>query len=159
VAVNALRGLAPSLTAQAAAKTAFNWITGELFRLMKGSGVEIGAVRITPDHLADLLSLVDAGTISGTMGKTVLEEMFATGRPAGDIVHDKGLNQISDEDRLAAIAAQVIRDNPQAVADYLGGKEGVIRFLVGQVMKATQGQANPGLANRVLAEKLKELTR
>jgi aspartyl-tRNA(Asn)/glutamyl-tRNA(Gln) amidotransferase subunit B len=126
---------------------------------MKATGVEIEAVKITPDQLVELLALVGAGAISGSVGKTVLEEMFASGKPAGEIVREKGLTQISDEDRLATIAAQVIQDNPQAVADYLGGKEVAIRFLVGQVMKATRGQANPGLANRLLVEKLQRMTR
>jgi aspartyl-tRNA(Asn)/glutamyl-tRNA(Gln) amidotransferase subunit B len=140
-------------------RTIANWIVGELFRFMKATGVEIEAVKITPDQLVELLALVGAGAISGSVGKTVLEEMFASGKPAGEIVREKGLTQISDEDRLATIAAQVIQDNPQAVADYLGGKEAAIRFLVGQMMKATRGQANPSLANRLLVEKLQRVTR
>jgi aspartyl-tRNA(Asn)/glutamyl-tRNA(Gln) amidotransferase subunit B len=144
-----VRGVEPRVIA--------NWVAGELFRLMKAAGVEIDAVRITPEQLVELLSLVGAGAISGSVGKRVLEGMFASGRSAGEIVREQGLTQISDEDRLATIAAQVIQDNPQAVADYLSGKEAAIRFLVGQVMKATRGQANPGLANRLLVEKLQQL--
>jgi aspartyl-tRNA(Asn)/glutamyl-tRNA(Gln) amidotransferase subunit B len=144
-----VRGVEPRIIA--------NWVAGELFRLMKAAGVEISEAKITPDQLVELLSLVGAGAISGSVGKTVLEEMFANGRSASEIIRERGLTQISDEDRLATIAAQVIQDYPQAVADYLSGKEAAIRFLVGQVMKATKGQANPGLANRLLAEKLQQL--
>jgi aspartyl-tRNA(Asn)/glutamyl-tRNA(Gln) amidotransferase subunit B len=135
-------------------KALSNWITGELFRLLKTSGLEIGAVKVTPAQLAELLRALDDGTINIGTAKVVFEEMFATGRSAEDIIADGDLTQMSGMDELATIADQVLAENPQAVADYLGGKTQVVRFLVGQVMKATRGKANPQVVNRLLTEKL-----
>ncbi|MFQ6059658.1 MAG: Asp-tRNA(Asn)/Glu-tRNA(Gln) amidotransferase subunit GatB, partial [Anaerolineae bacterium] len=140
------------------AKKAANWITGELFRLLKATDTEIEDTKIKPQDLVALLKIVDQGTISGSAAKTVFEEMFATGRSAEEIVAEKGLTQISDAQRLGSIVGEVLGENPQAVADYLGGKEAALRFLVGQVMKATRGQANPGLANELLRQELKKLS-
>jgi aspartyl-tRNA(Asn)/glutamyl-tRNA(Gln) amidotransferase subunit B len=131
-----------------------NWVTGELFRLLKAIDAEIEAVKIPPDALAELLTLVGKGTISISMAKDVFGEMFETGRPAIQIVEEKGLLQISDTEELSRIVEQVIAENPGPVAEYLEGKEPVLRFLVGQVMKATRGQANPHLVNELLKEKL-----
>jgi aspartyl-tRNA(Asn)/glutamyl-tRNA(Gln) amidotransferase subunit B len=136
------------------AKSVANWITGELFRLLKAIDVGIEAVKITPNALAELLTLVEKGAISISIAKDVFAEMFETGRPALQIVQEKGLAQISDVEELARIVEQVIAENPDPVAEYLGGKEPVLRFLVGQVMKATRGKANPRLVNKLLKEKL-----
>jgi aspartyl-tRNA(Asn)/glutamyl-tRNA(Gln) amidotransferase subunit B len=136
------------------AKVVSNWITGELFRLLKAADTEIEACKVRPSDLVGLLKLMDQGTISASVGKTVLGEMFKTGRSAEDIVAQKGLTQISDAERLAPIIEEVVRTNQQAVADYQGGKKGALGFLVGQVMKATRGQANPHLANQLLREHL-----
>ena len=136
------------------AKTVANWITGELFRLLKATDVGIEAVKITPDALAELLNLVEKGTISISIAKDVFAEMFETGRPALQIVKEKGLAQISDFEELSRIVEQVIEENPGPVAEYLGGKEPVLRFLVGQVMKATRGKANPRLVNELLKDEL-----
>ncbi len=138
------------------AKAIANWVTGELFRLMKESNTEIQAVKIAPEQIADLLALVAAGTISHTIAKIVFEEMFATGQEARAIVQAKGLAQISDREALAAIVARVLSEHPKQVAEYRGGKEGVARFLIGQVMKATKGQANPVLVNELVLEKLRQ---
>jgi len=135
------------------AKTVANWITGELFRLLKTADIGIEAVKITPDALAELLSLVEKGTISINIAKDVFGEMLETGRPALQIVKEKGLVQISDVEELSRIVEQIIAENPGPVAEYLGGKEPVLRFLVGQVMKATRGKANPRLVNELLKEK------
>jgi len=140
-------------------KEVSNWVTGELFRLLKSDGIEIERSKVSPVHLGELLKLVGEGTISSSMAKDVLEESFKTGQEPRAIVESKGLVQISDADQLAAIVAQVLEENPKPVADYLGGKEGALRYLVGQVMKATKGKANPGLANRLLDERLKEKKR
>jgi aspartyl-tRNA(Asn)/glutamyl-tRNA(Gln) amidotransferase subunit B len=136
------------------AKAVAKWITGEFFRLLKTADVEIEAVKITPDALAELLTLVEKDTISISIAKDVFAEMFETGRPAIQIVKEKGLAQISDVEELSRIVEQVIVENPGPVAEYLGGKEAVLRFLVGQVMKATRGKANPGLVNELLRERL-----
>jgi aspartyl-tRNA(Asn)/glutamyl-tRNA(Gln) amidotransferase subunit B len=135
-------------------KAVANWIGGELFRLMKETGQEIGQVKVTPPALAEMLGLIAAGTISGKVAKDVFAEMFATGQRAPAIVAEKGLTQISDAAALAQVVAQVIAANPQAVADFQAGKETALRFLVGQVMKATKGQANPALANELLLQQL-----
>jgi aspartyl-tRNA(Asn)/glutamyl-tRNA(Gln) amidotransferase subunit B len=136
------------------AKAIANWITGELFRLLKAADKGIEAVKITPDALAELLTLVEKGTISISIAKGVFAEMFETGRPATQIIKEKSLIQISDAEKLSCIIEQVIAENPSPVAEYLGGKEPVLRFLVGQVMKATRGKANPRLVNELLKEKL-----
>lgn len=138
------------------AKAIANWITGELFRLMKETNIEISAVKITPAQIPDLIALVSEGTISHTIAKTVFEEMFATGQDARTIVQAKGLAQISDRDALAEIVARVLAEHPKQVAEYLSGKEPVVRYLIGQVMKATRGQANPVLVNELVLEKLRQ---
>jgi len=139
------------------AKTVANWITGELFRLLKATDEGIEAVKLTPDALAELLTLVRKGSISIHIAKDVFAEMFETGRPASQIVREKGLIQISDVEELSRIVEQVIAENPGPAAEYLAGKKPVLRFLVGQVMKATRGKANPHLANKLFEEKMNEL--
>ncbi len=138
-------------------KTIANWVTGELFRLMKDRNEEISAVKIAPAQISDLIALINAGTISNNIAKTVFEEMYATGRDAETLVKEKGLAQISDANALASIVEKVIAENPKQVADYLAGKEAIAKFLVGQVMKATKGQANPALVNDLMSKKLQSL--
>jgi aspartyl-tRNA(Asn)/glutamyl-tRNA(Gln) amidotransferase subunit B len=139
------------------AKALSNWITGELFHLLKTSGLEIGMVKVRPAQLAELLKVLDEGRINISTAKVVFEEMFATGRSAEDIISERDLTQISGADELSTTVAQVLEENPQAVADYLGGKTQVVRFLVGQVMKATRGKANPQMVDQLLTEKLKAM--
>jgi len=127
--------------------------------LLKSEGIDIKRSKVSPVHLGELLELVGEGTISSTMAKEVLEESFKTGQEPRALVESKGLAQISDADQLATVVDQVLEENPKPVADYLGGKEGALRYLVGQVMRATKGKANPGLANRLLRERLKEKKR
>ncbi len=141
------------------AKTIAHWVTGELFRLMKETGDEIGAVKIAPAQIVDLMALVHTGALSHTMAKSVFEAMYATGRDAHVIVAEKGLAQISDRAALQAIVQKVIAENPKPVAEYLAGKTATAKFLIGQVMKASKGQANPALVNELLVEQLQALTR
>ncbi len=136
------------------AKTISNWVTGELFRLMKLNDVEGDEIVIRPADFAALLAMVEKGMINANTGKSVLEMMFDTGLEAARIVEELGLAQISDQDELSRIVEEVIAANPGPVSEYLGGKETVLRFLIGQVMKATRGQANPNLADQLLKEKL-----
>ncbi|MBI2862381.1 MAG: Asp-tRNA(Asn)/Glu-tRNA(Gln) amidotransferase subunit GatB, partial [Chloroflexi bacterium] len=131
-----------------------NWITGELFRLLNTQNIEIAQSRVSPERLVELLTLIDKGALSGNQAKEVLEEMFASGRPAMEIAAERGLAQISDTAQIEGIVAQVIANNPQSVADYRNGKAPALDFLVGQVMKATRGKANPGLAKELLRSKL-----
>ncbi|AFK87554.1 MULTISPECIES: Asp-tRNA(Asn)/Glu-tRNA(Gln) amidotransferase subunit GatB [Thermoanaerobacterium] len=136
------------------AKTVSNWIMGEMMRLLKETGKEVEEVLIKPHQMASLLNLIDNGTITGSIAKTVFEEMFATGKNPEEIVEEKGLKQLSNEDELREIALKVIEDNPKSVEDYKNGKDKAIGFLVGQIMKATKGKANPQLANKILLEEL-----
>lgn len=137
-------------------KLVANWVSGEVFRLMRARGLDIDALPISPSRLAELLKLVNDQSIGIPVAKLVLEEMFDNGQSAGDIVRAKGLTQISDSGQLRAVAAQVIAANPKAVADYHGGKPTAIKFLVGQVMRATQGQANPVVAGEMLEQLLND---
>jgi aspartyl-tRNA(Asn)/glutamyl-tRNA(Gln) amidotransferase subunit B len=137
------------------AKTVSNWITGELFRLLKETETGIEEVRIPPAALAELLTLVEKGTINQNTAKAILGEMFQSGRAAAEIVAAKGLAQISDTDELGQIVEQVIAANPDQVAEYRAGKERLLGWFVGQVMKATRGKANPQLVTKLLKEKLR----
>jgi len=136
------------------AKTISNWIMGELLRLLNARNMELSEAKVTPGGLASLLELIEKGSISHKMGKEVFEVMFEEGKEPGQIVKEKGLSQISDEGQLAQIIAEVIAKNPKSVEDFQSGKEKAIGFLVGQVMKATRGQANPGVVNTMLREEL-----
>ncbi|MFZ3101902.1 MAG: Asp-tRNA(Asn)/Glu-tRNA(Gln) amidotransferase subunit GatB [Desulfitobacteriaceae bacterium] len=143
-----------ALTQYSDAKSLANWVMGDLTRLLNAQQCAVQDSPISPDQLAELLKLIDQGTISGKIAKSVLEEMYTTGKAASLIIQDKGLAQISDEGALSAILDQVLAANPQSVEDYRAGKERALGFLVGQIMKATKGQANPGLVNQLLKEKL-----
>ncbi|HVJ48145.1 Asp-tRNA(Asn)/Glu-tRNA(Gln) amidotransferase subunit GatB [Desulfitobacterium sp.] len=135
-------------------KNLANWTMGEYTRLLNAQGVSLEESPVKPQQLGELLDLIDQGTISGKIGKTVIEEMFASGKDPDVIVKEKGLAQISDEGALLKIVDEIIAKNPQSVEDYKAGKKQAIGFLVGQMMKATKGQANPGVVNNLLQERL-----
>lgn len=135
-------------------KAVGNWILGEFNRLLNLHGIEIAACKVTPQNLVSLLRLIDQGTISGKIAKVVFAEMFTSGQAAEAIVKKKGLVQISDRHAMVPVVEKVLAGNPGAVADYKAGKGRALGFLVGQVMKATQGQANPELVNKLLKERL-----
>ena len=136
------------------AKTLANWVMGDLTRLLNTNQCSVADSPISAKQLAELLALIDKGTLSGKIAKSVLEEMYSTSKDPSTIVKEKGLAQISDEGALLGIIDGVIAANPQSVEDYRAGKDRAIGFLVGQIMKATKGQANPGLVNQLLKEKL-----
>ncbi len=136
------------------AKSISNWLLGDFARLLNLSNIEIDQSRVSPGHLSEFLDLIDQGTLSGPAAKTVFEEMFHTGKRPDDIVAQQGLTQISDASALEEAARQVIASNNQAVADFKAGKQQALTFLVGQVMKATKGRANPKLVNEVLRQEL-----
>ena len=123
-------------------------------RLLNQHNLEISASQVSPSALVRMLRLIDEGTISGKMAKTVFEEMFTTGKEPDVIVKEKGMTQISDESALEPLVVQVLEANPEVVEDYRGGKTKALGFLVGQVMKATRGQANPKLVNQILKRHL-----
>jgi aspartyl-tRNA(Asn)/glutamyl-tRNA(Gln) amidotransferase subunit B len=136
------------------AKTVSNWITGELFRLLKETETCIEETKMTPTALSELLTIVEKGTINQNTAKVVLGEMFQSGRAAAEIVAEKGLAQISDVNELGQVVDQVIAANPDPVAEYRAGKERLLGWFIGQVMKATRGKANPQLVTKLLKEKL-----
>lgn len=147
-----------ALKLYADAKTLANWTMGEYMRLLNAQGIRVEESPVKPQQLGELLGLMDQGTISGKIAKTVLEEMFATGNDPSLIVKEKGLAQISDEGALLKIVEEIIAANPQSVEDFKAGKDRAIGFLVGQIMKATKGQANPGVVNNLLKEQLARLS-
>jgi aspartyl-tRNA(Asn)/glutamyl-tRNA(Gln) amidotransferase subunit B len=135
-------------------KPASNWIMGSLLGLLNAEGLEIADSPISAPALAELLNLIDKGTISGKIAKTVFEEMAASGKSAQEIVAAKGLEQVSDSDAIAAVVDQVLTENLEEVARLKAGNKKLMGFFVGQVMKATRGKANPKVVNQLLAEKL-----
>jgi aspartyl-tRNA(Asn)/glutamyl-tRNA(Gln) amidotransferase subunit B len=135
-------------------KTISNWMMGDLMKLLNASGMEISDAKVTPEGLASLLKMIESGTISGKIAKSVFEEMFKTGMTPDQIVKEKGIVQISNDAELYPVIDQVIAENPRIVQDFLGGKEKSFGFLVGQVMKYTQGRGNPQLVNQLLRDRL-----
>lgn len=138
-------------------KIVANWVTGELFRVLNETGTPIEESPIKPTALVELLKIVDAGVISASKARDVFQAMIETGKGAKEIVEERGLQQISDEEKLLSIIDSVLKENQQAVEDYLGGKETAITFLIGQVMRATRGQANPGMVRPLLEKRLAAL--
>ena len=136
------------------AKNVSNWMLGDLSRLMNLHGQDISEIKVTPAHLVQLISLIDGGTLSVSLAKTVLEECFESGEGPDKIVADKGYSQINDSSAVEAAVKEAIEQNPKAVADYWSGKETAAKFLVGQVMKLTRGQAKPDLAQQLVREGL-----
>ena len=134
------------------AKNVSNWILGDLSRLMNLHGQEISQIKVTPAHLVQLISLIDGGALSVSLAKTVLEECFESGARPDKIVAEKGYTQINDSSAVEAAVRQAIDQNPKAVADYWNGKEKAAKFLVGQVMRLTRGQARPDLAQQLVLE-------
>jgi aspartyl-tRNA(Asn)/glutamyl-tRNA(Gln) amidotransferase subunit B len=135
-------------------KIVANWLVGDVAAYLNEAGQELEDARLTPEALAELLTLLDRGTLSGRLAKEVLEEMLRTGRTAGGIVQERGLVQISDEAALAEMVDGVIAEHPGPVADVRAGKDKAVAFLVGQVMKRSRGRANPEVVNRLLRERL-----
>lgn len=137
------------------ARSAANWLMGDLLGHLNQHGLELSDVKLTGRGLGEMIGLIEKGMISGKIAKTVFKEMLETGKSPQAIVEEKGLVQISDEGALQEVVDRVIANNPQSVADYLAGKEKAIGFLVGQVMRETKGKANPGMVNKLLVERLK----
>jgi aspartyl-tRNA(Asn)/glutamyl-tRNA(Gln) amidotransferase subunit B len=149
---SAIRFYAPPSNQRA--KTVSNWIMTELLRELKADDRDPSESRVTPEALAALLRLIDEGTISGKIAKEVFARMYATGKAPDVIVRESGLTQVSDEGALEAIARQVIAANPKEVQGFREGKEKLLGFFVGQVMKASGGKAHPGKVNAILRKLL-----
>ncbi len=137
-------------------KVISNWMMGELMRLLNAENREIEDCPVRPDRLSGMVKLIEAGTISTKIAKTVFEEMYKSGKDAETVVKEQGLTQVSDTGAIEQIIADVIRANPGQHADYKAGKEKLFGFFVGQVMKASKGKANPELVNELLKKKLME---
>ena len=137
-------------------KNISNWLLGPTIAIANASNIDMAefSQRVGPEKLAGLLALESKAVINTATAKLILEEMFNTGKSADDIVREKGLSQISDTGAIEQAVVQVVNSNPQAVSDYRAGKETAIKFLVGQVMKATRGRANPQIVNELLKKKL-----
>jgi aspartyl-tRNA(Asn)/glutamyl-tRNA(Gln) amidotransferase subunit B len=134
-----------------------NWISGELFGLLNQVGASIEDARVSPEALAELLKMVAGGEINQNTAKNVLAEMFTTGKTAELIVAERALRQISDAEAISEMVERVLEENPNQVAEYLGGKEPIAKWLFGQVMRATKGKANPQVVEQELNRKLEQL--
>ncbi len=135
-------------------KTVSNWVMVELMKLLKQSDASIEECKVTPLFLADILKLIDSGTISAQMGKDVLAICFETGNAPKQIVEERGLSQVSDQSELEEIVRKVMEANPKEVELYRGGKKKVLSFLMGQVMRETRGKANPKKVNEIFRKAL-----
>ncbi len=135
-------------------KAVSNWVMGELTRELNNSGTDISASPVTPERLVSIMRMVDKGTISLKVAREIFPELYSSGKTPEQIVQEKGLTQVSDEGALAKVIEEVLSKNPGQVAQFKEGKQQVLGFLVGQVMKASGGKANPGKVNELLKKKL-----
>ena len=135
-------------------KLVVNWMTSELFGLLKKNNIQFNQNPISPNYLNELVELIENKTISGKIAKDVFEIMFATSKSPKVIVKEKGLEQVTDDSAIEVFVDQVINENNDKVKEYLSGKDKLFGFFVGQVMKVSQGKANPGLVNKILKSKL-----
>ena len=135
-------------------KIVVNWITSELFSLLNKNDLELSNSPVSPKNLGQLVKLISTNEISGKIAKDVLEEMFSSKKSAREIVDDKGLKQVTDQGEIEKVIDEVIKDNPKMVQEYLGGKDKLLGFFVGQAMKKTKGKANPKMLNDILLKKL-----
>lgn len=133
-------------------KKVSNWLMGETMRLLREQNLEADEIRFSPEHLAELIDLADAGVINSSVAKEVFEEMFQNDVDPKRYVEEKGLKIVNDEGALRGVIEKVVQDNPKSVKDYRGGKEKAIGFLVGQTMKAMKGKANPESVRQLLKE-------
>jgi len=136
------------------AKMVSNWVMGDLLRELKRDDREIEECPVSPQHLASMVKMITDGVISGKIAKTVFEEMYRTGRGPEEIVHEQGLIQLTDVDEIGRNIHAVLEENPKLVQEYQEGKEQLLGYFVGQVMKATKGKANPKLVNELLRKSL-----
>jgi aspartyl-tRNA(Asn)/glutamyl-tRNA(Gln) amidotransferase subunit B len=135
-------------------KLAANWVLSELMYQLNNTNREITESPVSATHLAELLGMIAKGTVSGKMGKDILAEMFSTGKTAAALVSEKGLAQITDADQITKVAREIIAANPKQVEQYRSGKTATLGWFVGQVMKATRGQANPQMLQELLKKEL-----
>ena len=135
-------------------KAVANWIMSDIAKTLNEKEIEPDQIPFTGKHLAELISLIEKGTISNTIGKKVLAELFENPQEPSKIIEEKGWIQISDESAIKEVVLKVMQENPQSVEDYKAGKEKAIGFLFGQAMKQTKGKANPQMLNQMFKEEL-----
>ena len=135
-------------------KIAVNFIMGEIAAYLKEEHIEISETKLTPENLAELISMIEKGTISNNIGKQIILDMMKDGKKASQIVEEKGLSQISDTGAIKEIVKKIIEANPNQVSAYKAGKVQLLGFFVGQVMKETKGRANPQTVNQLIKEEL-----
>lgn len=145
-----------AIAAGADAKQVSNWLMGEVSAYMNKQQVEIEDLKMTPEALAKMIQLIADGTISSKMAKKVFQELVKNGGDPEKIVKEKGLVQISDEGQLKEIITGILDENEQSIIDYKNGKDKALGFLVGQTMKATKGQANPPMVNKIILEEIEK---
>jgi aspartyl-tRNA(Asn)/glutamyl-tRNA(Gln) amidotransferase subunit B len=143
-----------AVTISGDARATANWVVGDLVGLLKAVGKEMTDSPVSARHLGELVALIGNGELTGKLAKEILPKMFETGDAPQTIMEREGLKQISDTGALERMVDDVLAANPKQVDQYKGGKTTVIGFLVGQVMKASRGQANPGVVNELLRKKL-----
>ena len=137
-------------------KAISNWLMSDIARIMNEKELEPDKIPFTAEDLAELVVLIDKGTISNSIGKKVLEELFENPKAPSKIIEEKGWVQISDEGAIKEVVLKVLENNPQSVADYKAGKDKALGYLVGQAMKETRGKANPQMLNKMFMEELKK---
>jgi aspartyl-tRNA(Asn)/glutamyl-tRNA(Gln) amidotransferase subunit B len=137
------------------AKVIVNWLMGDIYAYMKEKNISAGDLKLKEEHFTDMLKMIDGGIINGKIGKTLLIDMIETGKAPAELVKERGMEQISNDNELEQIIQKVIAENAKSVDDFRKGKENAIMFLVGRVMAMTKGKANPEKVNSVLREKLK----
>lgn len=136
------------------AKQASNWLMGEVSAYLNAEQQELADTKLTPENLAGMIGLIEKGTISSKIAKKVFRELITNGGDAEEVVKAKGLVQISDAGELRSIISGILDQNEQSVTDFKNGKDRAVGFLVGQVMKATKGQANPTMVNEILVDEM-----
>ena len=143
-----------TITAGADAKQASNWLMGEVSAYLNSEKLELHDTKLTPENLAGMIALIEDGTISSKIAKKVFRELILNGGEAKKVVEEKGLIQLSDPSQLLPIINEILDNNQQSIDDFKNGKDRAVGFLVGQIMKATRGKANPGVVNKLLQEEL-----
>lgn len=138
-------------------KKVANWILAELLAVLNEQRKTISEVNITPKHITELVNAIADKKISNAQGKTVFAKMLETSKMPAEIIKEEGMETVSDSGAIEEIVNKVIEENPKAVADFKAGKTNVVGWLTGQVMKASKGKANPGMASKLVGEKLAKL--
>ena len=139
----------------ATAKLAANWVLVDVQAILNKEDISIKAFKVSPNHLADLIKLIEKGTVSNKQAREIFLKMLENDDDPNKLVKDMGTTLLSDEGEIQKIINQVLEENPQSIIDYKNGKDRAVGFLVGQVMKSSHGKANPAITNRLIVEELK----